>query len=136
MLRGPELNAPKVSGTPIYMAPEQITGSPVDGRADIYALGVTLFELLVPNLPLPSCNTALDLLKMKILLKDRLFQKKPSALNPQIDPEMDAIVARALAHDPENRYASCRQFMESLISYQERLGEEVDEHSSQRIYHF
>src|SRR5208337_4050467 len=54
VLRGPEVNAPKVIGTPIYMAPEQITDGPVDGRADIYTLGVTLFELLVTNLPLPS----------------------------------------------------------------------------------
>jgi len=123
VLRGPEVNAPMITGTPIYMAPEQITGGPVDGRADIYSSGVTLFELLVTNLPLPSFDTALDLLKMKIVLKDQLFQKKPSAMNPQIDPDMDAIISRAVDFDPENRYASCREFMKSLKDYQERFGE-------------
>ncbi|MGA2223008.1 MAG: hypothetical protein ABSH41_01025, partial [Syntrophobacteraceae bacterium] len=123
VVRGPEVNAPVITGTPIYMAPEQITGVHVDGRADIYTAGVTLFELLVANLPLPSFDTALDLLKMKILLKDRLFQNKPSAMNPHIAPEMDAIVSRAVAYDPENRYASCREFMNSLKGYQERFGE-------------
>ena len=53
----------------------------------------------------------------------QLFQTKPSAINPQIDPEMDAIVSKAVAYDPENRYASCREFMKSLKDYQERLGE-------------
>ena len=124
-----------ITGTPIYMAPEQITDGPVDGRADIYTLGVTLFELLVTNLPLPSYDTAMDLLKMKIVLKDQLFQKKPSAMNPQIDPEMDAIVSRAVAYDPENRYASCREFMKSLKGYQERFGEEPDEHPAERTCH-
>ncbi len=132
VLRGPEVNAPKIIGTPIYMAPEQITGGPVDGRADIYTLGVTLFELLVTNLPLPRYDTTLDLLKMKIMLKDRLFQTKPSAINPLIDPEMDAIISRAVAYDPENRYASCREFMRSLESYQERFGEKPDEHPAER----
>ncbi len=128
VLRGPEVNAPKIIGTPIYMAPEQITDGPVDGRADIYTVGVTLFELLVTNLPLPSYTTAMDLLKMKIVLKDQLFQTKPSAMNSQIDPEMDAIVSRAVAYDPENRYASCREFMKSLECYQERFREEPYEH--------
>jgi len=135
VLRGPEVNAPKVIGTPIYMAPEQITDGPVDGRADIYTLGVTLFELLVTNLPLPSYDTALDLLKMKIVLKDQLFQNKPSEMNPQIDPEMDAIISKAVAYDPENRYASCREFMKSLKSYQERLGEGPDERLAERTCH-
>jgi eukaryotic-like serine/threonine-protein kinase len=135
VLRGPEVNAPKIIGTPIYMAPEQITDGPVDGRADIYTLGVTLFELLVTNLPLPSYDTALDLLKMKIVLKDQLFQNKPSVMNPQIDPEMDAIISKAVAYDPENRYASCREFMKSLKRYQERLGEEPDERLAERTCH-
>ncbi len=123
VLRGPEVDAPKITGTPIYMSPEQLTGGPVDGRTDIYAVGVTLFELLVTSLPLPSYDTALDLIKMKIVLKDRLFQKKPSAMNPQIDPKMDAIVLKAVAYEPENRYGSCREFIADLKSYHERHGE-------------
>jgi serine/threonine-protein kinase len=135
VLYGPEVNAPKVTGTPVYMAPEQIRGAPVDGRADIYSVGVTLFELLVTNLPLPNYDIALDLLKMKIVLKDQLFQNKPSAMNPRIAPEMDAIVSRAVAYDPENRYESCREFINSLNSYQEHFVEEHDEHPAERTCH-
>lgn len=120
VLRGPDVNEPKILGTPIYMAPEQITGGHVDARADIYAVGVILFELLVPQLPLPAYNTTRDLMKMKIVLKDELFQKRPSELNPLIDPEMDSIVFKALAHDPEKRYTSCREFMGNLKGYLDR----------------
>jgi eukaryotic-like serine/threonine-protein kinase len=119
VLRGPEVSAPKSVGTPVYMAPEQIIGGPVDGRVDIYPLGVTLFELLVTNLPLPKYDTAQDLLKMKVVLKDQLFQKKPSEMNPSIDSEMDRIILKALSHDPGDRYSTCREFMDALKIYQE-----------------
>jgi serine/threonine-protein kinase len=122
VLRGPEMNVPKSVGTPVYMAPEQVMGLTVDGRADIYPLGVTLFELLVTNLPLPNYDTAQDLIKMKIVLKDRLFQKKPSEMNPEIDTEMDEIVCKALSHDRENRYSSCWEFTEALKNYQRHHG--------------
>jgi serine/threonine-protein kinase len=86
-------------------------------------------------LPLPNYDIALDLLKMKIVLKDQLFQNKPSAMNPRIAPEMDAIVSRAVAYDPENRYESCREFINSLNSYQEHFVEEHDEHPAERTCH-
>jgi serine/threonine-protein kinase len=120
VLRGPDVNAPKILGSPIYMAPEQIVGGPVDARTDIYAVGVMLFELLVTNLPFPRFNTTSELIKMKIFMKDQLFQKRPSDLNSLADQEMDEIVFKALAHDPEKRYSSCREFKESLENYSDR----------------
>ncbi len=84
----------------------------------------------------PHYDTALNLQKMKIVLKDQLFQTKPSAINPQIEQEMDPIVSKAVAYDLENRYASCREFMKSLKSYQERFGEEPYEHPAERNCHF
>jgi serine/threonine-protein kinase len=120
VLGTPEIDAPKITGSPIYISPEQLINGHIDARSDIYAVGVTLFEMLVPRLPLPSYDTSIDFLKMKILLKDRLFQEKPSAMNPTIDSEMDAITFKATAYDPEKRYASCREFNADLESYLER----------------
>jgi serine/threonine-protein kinase len=123
VLRGPELSTPKITGSPVYISPEQLTSGNVDGRSDIYAVGVMLFEMLATRLPLPDYDNSIDLMKMKILLKDRIFQKKPSELNPGIDSEMDAIILKAAACEPESRYGSCREFTADLKHYLERHGE-------------
>jgi len=117
--RGPEQDSSVITGTPTYMSPEQILNDPADGRTDIYATGVMLFEMLVSRLPLPKYSTAMDLLKMRLKLKERLFQKKPSEMNPMLTREMDDIVFKAIAHDPENRYATCREFVEAIEGYRD-----------------
>lgn len=108
-----------IQGTPVYMPPEQIRNEPVDGRADIYATGVMLFEMLVSNLPLPGYRS-MELLLMKLQKKDHLFQKKPSEMNKVIHPDMDKIVLKAISFDPENRFANCREFREHLEEFQDR----------------
>ncbi|MBN1849284.1 MAG: serine/threonine protein kinase [Deltaproteobacteria bacterium] len=108
-----------IQGTPIYMPPEQIRNEKVDGRADIYASGVMLFEMLVANLPLPKMHS-MELLLLKLQKKDHLFQKRPSEMNPMVDPEMDEIVSKAISFDPNNRFASCREFLERLEDYKAR----------------
>jgi len=118
--RGPDQKSSVILGTPTYMAPEQILNSRVDGRADIYATGTTLFEMLVSNLPLPKYGSAQALLTMKLKLKDRLFQKRPSEMNPMVAQEMDEIVCKAISFDPEKRYATCREFLECLKAYSDR----------------
>ena len=117
--RGSEQDSSVITGTPTYMAPEQILNDPSDGRTDIYATGVMLFEMLVSRLPLPKYSTAMELLKMRLKLKERLFQKKPSEMNPMLTREMDDIVFKAIAHDPENRYATCREFLEAIKVYRD-----------------
>jgi len=117
--RGSEQDSSVITGTPTYMAPEQILNDPSDGRTDIYATGVMLFEMLVSRLPLPKYSTAMELLKMRLKLKERLFQKKPSEINPMLTREMDDIVFKAIAHDPENRYATCREFLEAIEVYRD-----------------
>ncbi|RLC26685.1 MAG: hypothetical protein DRH37_11505, partial [Deltaproteobacteria bacterium] len=120
--RGPEeQGGAMIQGTPVYMPPEQILNDPVDGRADIYAAGIMLFEMLVSNLPLPAWNSAIELLQMKLQHKNGLFQKKPSEMNRMVHREMDRIVFKAISFDPENRFATCRDFLERLREYRERF---------------
>jgi serine/threonine protein kinase len=109
-----------IQGSPVYMAPEQIVNRKLDERVDVYAAGTMLFEMLVSYLPLPKCSSINALLKMKLELKDRLFQQRASEINPMVDEEMDEILCKATSYDPEQRYATCREFLESLDAYSNR----------------
>ena len=115
--RGENLTAGLIAGTPVYMAPEEILRSRVNRRTDIYATGVVLFEMLTSFLPLPPFKTTRELLEMKLTLKDRLYTKKPSQMNQLLDEEMDDIVFKALAYNPDDRYVDCREFISRLEAY-------------------
>jgi eukaryotic-like serine/threonine-protein kinase len=104
-------------GTPTYMPPEQIISGVVDSSADVYATGVMLFEMVAGRLPYPPYDTALKLLKIKLRLQDRLFQKKPSQINPAINEVLDDIIARAVAFNKNDRYPNCREFARDIESY-------------------
>lgn len=117
VLRGEESGKPLIQGTPLYMPPEQILGRELDGRADIYATGTMLFEMLVPELPIPKFKSNIEMLKTKVLNKNGMFQKKPSELRADLNGDMDLILQKALAHDANNRYTTCREFIEALEQY-------------------
>jgi len=96
-------------GTANYVAPEQIQGEGVDGRADQYALACTAFELLAGEAPFQRDQV------MAVLLA-HLSQPPPSAAarRPGLPSAVDEVFARALAKAPQDRYASCLQFAEAL----------------------
>jgi serine/threonine-protein kinase len=98
-----------VAGTPEYMSPEQIIGEDVDIRADLYACGVMLFELLTDRRPF-AASSIVDLLRMQ------LYEPPPSprGIDPTIDPRLEALVLRALAKERNARPASPREFREEL----------------------
>ena len=104
-------------GTPMYIAPEQILSGSVDGRADMYSAGVMMLEMLMSRLPYPPYRTAMDLLKMKLSLKDRLFQQRPSQVHPVANRTLDEILFKALAFDRDRRYESCREFAAELETF-------------------
>jgi serine/threonine-protein kinase len=108
-------------GTPIYIAPEQIKSGSVDGRADMYSAAVMMLEMLMARVPYPPYTSAMDLLKMKLSLKDRLFQKRPSEVHPTANRALDEIVFKALAFDPDQRYDSCHTFAKELERYQKKM---------------
>jgi serine/threonine protein kinase len=102
------------------MAPEQIISNIVDGQADVYATGVMLFEMVAGQLPYPQYDSARKLLKIKIRFQDRLFQKRPSEMNPAVDSELDTIIMKSVAYDKINRYATCRDFARDIEAYLEK----------------
>lgn len=120
VLRGEDEKHSMLLGTPTYMAPEQVLRTKMDNRIDIYAAGTMLFQMLVPELPLPKHKSKADLLRQKVLNKKGIFQKKPSELNPGLNQDMDIIVQKATAFDPDQRYAICRDFINDLEEYQRK----------------
>ncbi|HUN33112.1 MAG TPA: WD40 repeat domain-containing serine/threonine protein kinase [Trebonia sp.] len=98
-------------GTPEYCAPEQILGRPVDGRADQYALGCVTFCLLSGVLPYQRDETIATLFAH---VKDPV--PAVTAVRDELPTAVDAVLARAMAKDPAQRYASCGEFASALRS--------------------
>ena len=101
-----------VMGTPSYMSPEQVKGRPVDGRSDIFSLGVMFYEMLTGEKPFPGQSVTTVI--YKIVNEDPI---QPRQLNPAVHPGLNDIVMRALAKEPELRYQSCREMQEDLKNY-------------------
>src|SRR5919202_3737091 len=96
-------------GTPAYMAPEQVLEQPLDGRADLYAFGVILFELLVGQAPYRG-QTPLGVAMQHV----RQPVPSPRELNPQVSPALDAVLRRALAKDRQERFNSGPELLAAL----------------------
>jgi beta-lactam-binding protein with PASTA domain/predicted Ser/Thr protein kinase len=90
-----------IIGTAQYLSPEQARGAPVDARSDLYSVGVVLYELLTGEAPYNG-ETPVEI-AMKHL---SAVPEPPSAKRPEIPPELDAVVLRALAKNPDDRYQS------------------------------
>jgi len=96
-------------GTPEYMSPEQCQGGPVDARADIYALGVMLFEALTGRLPFLGDN-------YPALAHSHIYElpPNPNAINPTIDPAIAQVISTALMKNPLQRYQRASDMAEAL----------------------
>src|SRR5205823_13163427 len=101
-----------VMGTPSYMSPEQVKGRAVDGRSDIFSLGVMLYEMVTGEKPFPGQNITTVI--YKIVNEDPV---PPRQIDPSIHPGISAVVLRALEKEPEQRYQNCREMLEDLRKY-------------------
>ena len=89
-----------ISGTPSYMSPEQARGDKTDHRTDIYSVGVVLYEMLAGRVPFEADST-MSVMYMQI--------NEPPPPIPGISPAMQAVMNRALAKNPNDRYQTCRE---------------------------
>lgn len=101
-----------VMGTPYYMSPEQAMGQKIDGRTDIYSVGIMLYQLLTNQLPFFDTNYN------RVLLQIMTGTVPPmNHIRPDLPPEMVAIVNRAIARNLDERYPDCHSFMVDLQSF-------------------
>jgi serine/threonine-protein kinase len=105
-----------VMGTPDYISPEQVKGKRGDGRSDIYAMGVMLYEMLTGEVPFKGPNPF-------AVMNDRLtnYPVPPRELNPHITPQLQEIIYRAIERDPANRYQRVEEMLSDL-QHQDQVG--------------
>jgi serine/threonine-protein kinase len=98
-----------VAGTAAYMAPEQAFGLPVDARTDLYSMGVMLFEMLTGDVPFDADTPVAVLVKHAYEVPPALRER-----NPNLQPELEEIVLKALAKDPNDRYPDAAAMVAAL----------------------
>ena len=96
-------------GTPNYISPEQVKGKRGDGRSDIYAVGVMLYEMLTGKVPFMGSSPIQ-------VMNDRLlnYPTPPTVLDSSISPQLQEVIYRALERDPKNRYSKASEFARDL----------------------
>ncbi|HEY8451146.1 MAG: Stk1 family PASTA domain-containing Ser/Thr kinase [Micromonosporaceae bacterium] len=99
-----------VIGTAQYLSPEQARGEAVDARSDVYATGCVLFELLCGHPPFVG-DSAVSVAYQHV----REDPRPPSEINPEVTPDIDAVVLKALAKNPANRYQSAAEMRADLL---------------------
>jgi len=102
-----------VVGTPEYMSPEQISGDPLDGRSDIYSLGLVTFHMLTGALPFPSDTMQESMIMRLTDPPQRLAVSRPEML---WTPEVQAVMDKALQRDATLRYQSASEFGRALVA--------------------
>jgi serine/threonine-protein kinase len=107
-----------VVGTPQYFSPEQARGLQLDGRADLYSLGVTLYKAATGSLPFAGTD-------WYEIARQHVEEKppKPRALNPQVSRELERIILQCLEKDPNDRFQSGEALAEELVRILAERGE-------------
>jgi len=103
-------------GTPDYISPEQVKGKRGDARSDVYSLGIMFYEMLTGKVPFTGPNPF-------VIMNERLLNNPipPREVNPEISPELQEIIYRALERDPNKRYPNAHEFAMDL-EHPEKVG--------------
>lgn len=116
-----------VLGTPQYMAPEQVMGSAIDHRTDLYALGAILYEMLIGEVPFNARSSAALLMKHVNDLPEPPSRRRPDL---RISPALEAVALRCLEKDPARRFQSADEFAGAL---ERALGDEENDAATIRL---
>jgi serine/threonine protein kinase len=105
----------QITGTPAYMSPEQAAGrhDEIDTRTDVFSLGVILYELLLGQSPHDLSGSMMNLLRQ--ITEGKI--KRPREIDKSIDPELEAILLKALALEPDDRYISAGALAKDINNY-------------------
>ena len=99
-ISGKPVKVKKNPGTPAYMAPEQLSGQPIDQRVDVFAFGVSAYELLTNQKPFPG-ETSAEILGRQL---DRSSFVEPRQINPELPANLERVVLKCLEREPDKRY--------------------------------
>jgi len=132
--KNPNITEEGIIGTPAYMSPEQAGGENVDGRSDIYALGIVLYEMLTGRVPYD------DTTPIGIAFK-HIQAPLPRILdvNPNLPREIDGIIQKAMAKNPDDRYPTAQELVDALKSLStntldsEETSNEIDYESNTNV---
>jgi serine/threonine-protein kinase len=103
-------------GTPDYISPEQVKGKRGDARSDVYSLGIMFYEMLTGKVPFNGPNPF-------VIMNERLLNNPipPREVNPEVTPQLQEIIYRALERDPNKRYPNAHEFALDL-EHPEKVG--------------
>jgi serine/threonine-protein kinase len=103
-----------ILGTPFYMSPEQIAGKPVDGRSDLFSLGVVIYQMLTGERPFPGESVSTIIYRI-------LYEKPraPKIVNEKLPIHFNTVLDRALAKDPAERFQTGAEFLKGLEDYRD-----------------
>jgi len=110
-------------GTPLYMSPEQVEGRPLDARSDIYSYGITFYHALTGQPPFTG-DTALQVAMQHLRSEPPPLEK----IRPDLPPALCAMIHRALAKEPAERFASAHEMVRLLRSIAAAAGIDIDDH--------
>jgi len=109
--------AGQVLGTPNYMSPEQVKGRQIDGRSDIFSLGIILYDLVTGEMPFGGQNITTVI--YKIINENPI---PPRELDATIHPGLSYVICKALAKSPDERYQTCRELADDLKNFKYLAG--------------
>ncbi len=107
-------------GTPSFMPPEQFTGSPIDGRADLFSLGVILYSLATGEQPFPG--ETMTAVSYKVVYTEPI---PPAKLNPAIPARYEAVILKALAKSPADRFQTGEEMAQELAALRTGSGNTI-----------
>ena len=107
-------SAGTVIGTPAYMSPEQLTGTPIDARADLFSLGIIILQALTGTNPVAGSSIAAPM--YKIVSED---VPRPTQLAPELPSALDVFMSRMLSRNPEDRFPDAKQ---AKLDFEAALG--------------